>query len=330
MSGGFVPYHLRQNKSVERAVFIDLLSRVGRSTAVPIHKFTYVGFAGPFSEDFKLIHQHLGLAKMISVEAEDVVHRRQKWNAPIRCISYKKCSARDYIDAFDGSSPTIAWLDYAEASKVGDQIAEAEFLLQKMAPYDVLKLTVNANHLSLGEANNLQRRLDRAKHRFGAFLPTPPVIDPDDIDRKGYPRFVLKAIETACKRAMAGKKGHVFQPLAAFVYSDSMHQMLTATGIVLPVDKTSAFLKETGLNKWPLATTDWGNGVTDPIEIGIPEMSVRERLFIDQLMPKTKSRSVLRRMGFGLAEGTEDRSIEALESYRRFYRHYPYFSKVIV
>jgi hypothetical protein len=255
MSGGFVPYHLRQNKSVERAVFIDLLGRLGRSTKVPIQDFTYIGFAGPFSEDFKLVHAQLGIQKLISIEAEEVTLRRQKWNAPIKCIQYRQCTAREFIDEFDGAMPVIIWLDYAIPKAVGDQIAEAEFLLSKMAQYDVLKITVNANPWALGPKEDAAARVEAANRRLGAFLPTPPTTSADDVGRAGYPKLLLKAIETAMKRGLEGKKDSVFQLLGTFVYADSEHQMLTVTGIVLPEGTERSFLRETGLSTWKLATT---------------------------------------------------------------------------
>ncbi len=330
MSGGFVPYHLRQNKSVERAVFIDLLGLLGRSTEKPIQKYTYVGFAGPFSEDFKLVHSQLGIHKLISIEDKEGILARQKWNAPIKCIQYRQCRAREFIDEFDGSMPVIFWLDYASPKEVGDQIAEAEFLLSKMAAYDVLKITVNANPWTLGSGDNTSERVDEANRRLGNFLPNPPSTTVDDVSRSGYPKLLLKAIETAMKRGLEGKKDCVFQLLTTFAYADSEHQMLTVTGIVLPGGREKKFLKETGISRWKLSTSKWGNPWTVPLEISIPEMSLRERLFIDQQMPRTRSKTLLGKFGFSMTDGSEEKNLRALDSYRRFYRHYPYFSKVIV
>ena len=79
MSGGSVPYHLRQNKTVERGVFLDFLLRLSRATAVNLRKYRYIGFAGPFAEDFKLVHAHLGISRFTSIEEDEDVVKRQKW-----------------------------------------------------------------------------------------------------------------------------------------------------------------------------------------------------------------------------------------------------------
>ena len=66
MSGGTVPYHLRQNKAIDRSLFIDLLARLNRCR--DISDYTYIGFGGPFLEDFKSVHSFTGISKMISIE----------------------------------------------------------------------------------------------------------------------------------------------------------------------------------------------------------------------------------------------------------------------
>ncbi|WP_407928292.1 O-methyltransferase, partial [Collimonas silvisoli] len=56
MSGAYVPYHLRQNKAVDRQLFVDLLTKLNRYKA--IGDYSYVSFGGPYLEDFKLVHSH--------------------------------------------------------------------------------------------------------------------------------------------------------------------------------------------------------------------------------------------------------------------------------
>ena len=68
MSGERVPYHLRPNKFVERALFVELLSHI--NAVHPIADYVYVGFGGPYLEDFKILHQHFGIKNMLSLEQE--------------------------------------------------------------------------------------------------------------------------------------------------------------------------------------------------------------------------------------------------------------------
>lgn len=334
MSGGSVPYHLRQNKAVERGVFVDLLQRLSRGTETNIRKYQYVGFAGPFSEDFKLIHAHLGIARFTSIEEDEEVLKRQRWNRPLSGIDYRCCTARDYVEEYDGSAPSIIWLDYASPAQLASQLSEMEMLVSKCANYDVLKVTFNANPATLGGSGSGQSlaesRIEAARNRLGDHIPPGFDLTSDDIDKKGYPALVLKAAEFAIKAGMQGKGGSRFVPLSTFVYSDT-HQMLTLTGIILPRGKITEFFRLTGLRKWPLAVTKWGADRTMPVTITIPELSLRERLFVDQRLPlRSSPKSIVKSLGFKLVEGVEEKTLQAISSYRDFYRYFPYFSKMVV
>ena len=91
MSGGAVAYHLRENKAIERGLFIELLTRVGR--VANISDYTYIGFGGPFLEDFKALHASLRIAKMISIEMDENVCKRQAFNRPADFIEIEKCTS---------------------------------------------------------------------------------------------------------------------------------------------------------------------------------------------------------------------------------------------
>lgn len=334
MSGGSVPYHLRQNKSVERGVFIDLLQMCGRSTPISIRDYRYIGFAGPFSEDFKLAHSHLGLSRFVSIEMDQSVLKRQKWNTPIKGIDYRHLASRDYVDTHDSAEPSIVWLDYAIPKDIRHQLAELQSLVSKASDHDIVKVTFNATPSALGHdpnnnATTTKIRVDCARDRLGAFLPVGFDVDPDDVTKLGFPRLILKAAENAIKLGMQGKPKSSFQLLTTFVYSDSEHRMLTLTGIILPVSGAKDFLKNTGIKRWGLATTRWGDPRTTPLEIAIPEMSLRERLFVDQQLPRRgSSAAIMRRMGFRLGTRVDEETIKALGSYGQFYRYFPYFSKM--
>jgi hypothetical protein len=58
-TGGSIPYHLRQNKAIDRNLFTDLLSRIGRYKN--ISDYTYYGFGGPYMEDFKVLSRSVWL-----------------------------------------------------------------------------------------------------------------------------------------------------------------------------------------------------------------------------------------------------------------------------
>ena len=102
-------------------------------------------------------------------------------------------------------------------------------------------------------------------------------------------------------------------------------------GIVVPNKKVQSFLKDTGLGSWKLAITKWGTPRTLPIDIAVPEMSLRERLFVDQQLPRRGSpKTIMKKLGFRLGGQVDEDTVNALRSYCDFYRYFPYFSKMTV
>jgi hypothetical protein len=325
MKGGRVAYHLRPNKAVDRHLFVDLLTRIHGFTSLARHN--YVGLGGPFLEDFRLIHSHFGISKLISVEAEVAVWKRQKFNRPLSSIKCLQTTSGDFIATYDTTNNAIIWLDYASEDHRREQLEEVQLLLTKLQPSDVLKITVNANPETLGYGNlevdeRLRRRVERLKEVIGDFLP--PDILTDSLDNKGFARLLYGAILRAARAAFSGVPDLGFLPLTAFRYSDSSHQMLTVTGIVIKPSEHRRFLQRTGIKRWKLAIGD----STDPILINVPLLSVRERLFVDARLPAANGRRITKALGFWCGED-EAESIEIIDSYARFYRHFPYFSRVV-
>ena len=64
MAGGFIPYHLRHNKSIDREVFLEGLSLLSKK--IDVKEYTYIGFGGPMLEDFRIMHSRTSLSNLIS------------------------------------------------------------------------------------------------------------------------------------------------------------------------------------------------------------------------------------------------------------------------
>lgn len=328
MSGGSVPYHLRQNKAIERNLFIELLSMLNRFR--PIIDYTYVGFGGPFLEDFKLMHSHFGNVGMISLENDGNVLSRQVFNAPLdcNCIKCIHLNSGDFIDTYAIDGNSIIWLDFADANKIGDQVREFSALITKLRAYDILKITLNANPDCLGNpdgtaAEKRQRRLSNLKSRLAGKIPTE--ISEDDMDTRKLPGAICKILRNTAKLATKGRGDEIFMPLSSFVYADSDHQMLTHTGVILPVSEKDDFLRTTTLDRWGFSNLEWGN----PVRIRVPELTIKERLFINAQLPSKDEVDIHNDMKVFFADD-EFESLALLKNYIMFYRHFPYYSRIAV
>ena len=325
MSGTNIAYHLRPNKVVDRTLFIELLSKLGR-TSINVSDYTYIGFGGPFMEDFRALHTSLRISQMVCIERSRSVQERQKFNATLSCVEYELGTSTSYIDAFHAAQPTIAWLDFTTPGEIKQQLDDTRNLVSKLAHGDVFKVTLNASAEALKSRereNDAELFLIR-KHRFDAraeeYAPADSV--PSDFNQERFPKLLLKALRLAALRGVAHSGLHM-QPLTAFTYTDQT-PMLTATGILLDPAQTTAtdFLAESRLEHWPFHQIDWAA----PQKIDLPVLSAKERHLLERYQPNADSGQVLADLGEMI--GNESISPSAVQSFLKFYRVYPEFVRV--
>ncbi|WP_307735332.1 O-methyltransferase [Massilia soli] len=324
MSGaGSIPYHLRQNKAIDRSLFIDLLSRINRYRN--ISSYSYIGFGGPFLEDFRTLHSALRIKTMISIESDKNVAERQRFNLPTSCITISNELSGDFLTRHTFDAPSIVWFDYAVPSQLGSQLAEAQSLVSKLAAGDIFKITLNASPEPLGrprDGSDLRAfRAAEAAKRLADYGPA--VLDVDDVTTRRFPNLLLHALFSACKRGVSGAPRLYVQPLTAFVYKDGQ-QMITATAIILDKLDKDAFLAQTRLAHWPHSSLDW----VRPRSISIPDLSTKERLFIESLLPGGASTDIRNALGYYVGSDEADAE-ELMSNFVTYYRMSPSYSRVL-
>ncbi|MBE2167740.1 MULTISPECIES: O-methyltransferase [unclassified Cobetia] len=325
MSGGFIPYHLRPGKAVDRKLFIESLQIMSRHFLMK--KYTYIGFGGPFLEDFKQIHSELYVEKMISLEEDESVIERQRKNLPFGCIDCKNQTAEDFIDSFSIEGNVIFWLDYASSKKIGAQLQEFRQLLSKLQEGDVVKITLNANIDTLGSHSEKSRqelkraRLQCLKSKLNDYLAFD--ISEEQLTSKNYPKILLDAVIKAAYLALQGKNVS-FCPIVACTYQDT-HRMVTVSGVLVSSEEKSCLLSDRVFGMWPFLY-DKNDSILD---VRVPVLSLKERLEIDATMPSDDAAAVQSQLGF-LFDSSEEKSLNMIESYLKFYRQYPHFSRIVI
>ncbi|WGV60092.1 hypothetical protein QIH01_02825 [Brevibacillus brevis] len=326
MSGGSVPYHLRSNKSVDRSIFMELLMKM--HTLRKINNYRYIGFGAPHMEDFKLIHSLFSIKKLTCLEYNDEVHKRQKFNRPLKCISLLKQTSGEYITNYEVGKNSIVWLDYADPRQLRLQISEFQQLLQKTMEYDIVKITLNASPNSLVDKSHEKapiilnnKRFEVLSERLGVFLPTSAL--PNMMTVKSLPKVLLQSLLIASDQVLIPVLDLQFIPLCSFTYNDGPHQMITLTGIILNKSNKTKILKESGFLNWEYFIGNYN----EPLSINMPDLTLRERLAIDALLPNSTAKTIQKKLKIFFDEN-EKKSLERLDSYAKFYRHYPHFSRI--
>lgn len=331
MTGAMIPYHLRPNKFIERQLFVELLLRI--NAVRPIRDYLYVGFGGAYLEDFKILHQEFGIRHMVSLEQEDWVHQRQLFNKPYGCIECLKKTSGEFIDEFNAivstfpdTSHVLIWLDYMEVKKLRTQLNEIRALVPKLQRYDLLKVTLNVNPETLGDRKCnpsmpidelLEKRFKKLSERIGDLLPED--VTKDDMTAARYPRAILAILRKCILAASEELPEGFVQPLAAFVYRDSAHQMLTLTCALIDKAAETDFLSRSDLATFEFATLNWDKFQT----IDVPYLSIKEKLHLDERLFSNPARTVEVRVD-------EDEAVSAamIDQYGKLYRYYPHYHRI--
>jgi len=337
MAGGRVPYHLRQNKHIDRELLMELLARIGLKAR--LHDYLYVGFGGPFFEDFKALHARLGIRHMLSIEKDEWVFRRQQNNVPYGCIRAEWMTSGEFIQRlaviraeFPKARGLLCWLDYASPRQMPTQLDEIRTLLPKLDRLDILKVTFNANPASLGDLpadqsagpdqreRRLQHRKERLRQRLGRKFPGG--VGDEDLTPDGYPALLLRVLQLQVSESMRENPELTFQPLGCFTYADSEHRMLTCTGILLRHKERDRFLSGTGLRTLEFSSLNWKIH-----NIDVPYLSAREKLLLDQKMFEMDPQRIVEELGTWFDKDA-DRSANMIVDYLRLYRFYPHFHRI--
>jgi hypothetical protein len=328
-TGGQLPYQLRPNKAVERLIFLELLNRLDAVLKIG-PSYDYVGFGGPQMEDFRLLHQVFPDMKMLSIEREPNVLKRQRFNCPHTNARSKLQTSADFVSAVSDRRKLIVWLDYTEPGERVIQIAEFQSLLRSLRERSIVKLTLNAAPATLGgsagEPGLLKKRLEAFLSDFSRCFPNG--LEEEAMAEENFPNALLAVIDYVAREAFSARGDWRFQPLTFAAYADSRQQMLTVTGIVGQRTDLNGVLTASGFADWYFSRLTW----TDPVvRIRVPELTLKERVFINQLLPKLAgdAASVQKRLGF-LLDDTQSESEEKLRNYIIFQRHYPYWGKVAI
>jgi hypothetical protein len=327
-AGSSLPYRLRQNKAVDRELFLSLLMRLTPKLA--LEKYHYVGLGGPFLEDFRLVHGRIGIATMTCIETEEQVHKRQVFNKPIASIDCVHKTLEDYLDETDFDTPAIIWFDYTEPKGITAQIERFARTIGTVPIGSVLRVTLNANPASLGKPDPKdlsvevegeasedralkptihEWRLARFKERLGALFPSG--LTADGMTFKTYGPSVLRALKLAVDNEVLSFRDRRIVWALATHYANGQ-AMVTAALVVAPKDDPAI---EELVKGWEFYTT------TDaPHRLDLPALSTLERLTMES------NDDAKAKLGFELP--TSDMGIEPFEVFKKFYRIYPHFSRV--
>lgn len=324
MSAGSIPYQLRPNKAVDRLLFFELCNRLARYLSIE-SEYQYIGFGGPQMEDFRILHERFQRLPMLSIESLAAVIPRQRFNCPHTMVSIASVpqTSDEFLTDWEPTQAVILWFDYASKSERNDQIAEFQTILAKAQPRSILRITMNADPPG-GENKKPEDVFKAFKSQFSQLMPYGATSK--DMTAGKFPAVLLKMLEMAAAQVLQPAGDFTFKPLLITDYRDST-RMITLAGIKASSSEVQQIVTQCLLEDWPYLAKDW-QAVQ---RINMPELTIKERIFINQLLPNAigNASDIQAKLGFQLDEDA-NLSLEKIKNYTEFYRHFPQFGRVAI
>ncbi|MEY2473584.1 MAG: hypothetical protein QOK28_2913 [Actinomycetota bacterium] len=300
-----INYHLRPAKNIERKMMVEALRRLDRLTNLSAYR--YVGFGSPYFADFSMIHKHLDITTLISIEREVKDKARFEFNKPYKSIEIRYGEATEVLPKLDWEQKSLVWLDYdnpLHPSMLGD----IEGVVAMAAPWSVVIATFDADPTE---------PLDERKKELEARLPelVPPGVTDDELGEWGTADVTFEIVSERLKEAIVNrnygktKATHLaYQPLFHFRYKDGA-RMVTLGGVLVPAADAERF-DVCGYKDVEFVSLDGA-----PYEIAVPKLTYRELDHLDAQFPEPDLTKVKRK---GVPK-------EDVEKYSRVYRYFPRF-----
>jgi hypothetical protein len=311
-SSDSINYSVRPNKSVERKLIVDALSRL--PVNLKLSDYRYIGMGAMWFVDFVLVHRFLRIEDMISIEINN--RDRAYFNRPYSCIKVIEGESTALLN--EGvlplkDKPLIVWFDY-DGMLTRSVLKDLEYLCWNATLGSIFLVTVNAHKHSYmkkvgDETISLKESL---APDLGKLVPDPFPANADT--RLGFQKLLGQMIQDHISRTvLASRECLEFLPLFDFSYEDGA-PMVTVGGILCD-EALRAAIKAS-----PAFGLDY-IGKPDQYRIEVPPLTFREKHAIDQLLPALKppyKSNLKKELAFSLDS-------KQIENYRRFYPFYPLF-----
>jgi hypothetical protein len=310
------PYQLRPNKAVDRLTLIDAIRQF--RDAHDLREYTYYGMGGPWLEDFRLIYDFYPEIRMVSIESDENVYRRQQFHIPCHRVrlDLKRTEFNSFLASFGPEAgKSIFWLDYLWLRYA--HIDEFMTLLGKVPADSMIKISLRCEPKDYLE----DKKRKEFQREFEDVLPHPSVEPP--VSFADLAKLVQEMIQIAAQKALSSAMPFKFVPVSSFCYADGAG-MFTLTGIVCR--RTDESKVKSAFRSWDLRNLSWGT----PRLIDVPTLSTKERLHLQRQLPRGNNagRTLLHALGY-LIEDDRPQTEARLQQYADFHHYFPYFMKAI-
>lgn len=303
-------YEIRPCKFVERKMLLASFSRIISRFKL---SYQYIGFGGLSFTDFKLFHKELNINSMFSIEGGDYSIQKLNLNIPFSCISILHGMSTQELQSIDLKKPSIIWLDYDDTLSM-TIFQDINIVFNSILPGSMFLISCNRQLRNESATPKHPYSPDELRDLFGDIVPFN--VESDCCSDDKVSTTIREMLLYSCNKIIAERNKHEesikFVPLYNIKYSEYRGaRMYTFGGIILKSD-----YDETSLN---IDDLDFIRS-EEPFEIKVPNLTYRERLYINQIIGDTQKEE----------EAIRDSIItkEDLDDYKKSYKYIPNFYDV--
>jgi len=322
------PFQLRPNKFVDRMLFLDLVAQIAGIRGA--QNYAYLSMGAKFLHDHHSVYRRVGIDNLISFDRDGDDIKRQKFNRPtsrMTCLELDSADLPDQIDELRGDKNVAVWLDFTSPGHRRVQLQQSEEILKRLIPDDVFRITLNADYKSFGKYDDNEKKkyasvqnmaAKKLAGQIGEYLPA----NLNSLSKPEFPAVLANAVSQAASNALKYRDEIKFVPMLSTTYADGS-PMVTVACVVRPNDE--AALPEC-LRDWKYRSKSWN----DVLTINVPDLSIREKHFLDRKIGEPPSR-IVRGLPF-LPDDPDsaEEMKETIKNYKKFHRFYPAFHHIEV
>lgn len=304
-----VQYDLRPAKQVERRMFVDAFQRLAQA-GFKIRDYQYTGFGGIYFVDFIIFHTLLGISKMVSMEHDESLRKRVKFNCPFKCVEVEIDLSTNIIPTLRQDGKHILWLDYDYS--VNSAILDDVYLAgSQLSCGSILLITVDVEPPDK-ESDEPKASQEYFNNEAGKYTGTLSV---SEFTKSKLPNTNKSVLIQALKDGMSGRTDTEYLPMFHFRYADD-HQMLTIGGVI------GSSIEEETLRSMNMDGAEYLRTKPDsePYEIKVPPFTRKERYLLDSHMPCRD----------GWQPDNFEFPVEHIEIYREIYRYLPVYAELLI
>jgi hypothetical protein len=315
-----VDYSLRPAKQVERRFFIDSFQLLTEAGFI-VRKYRYLGMGSIHFIDFLLFHKYFGVSDMISVELDDTIDKRIRFNAPYQSLIKTMTGTKigDEVAKIDEDTRHLLWLDYDQVL-TQFMIEDLALAAGKLSSGSILLITVDTelpnNQPKYSESlGNEDINKTRSFYENIANMYLPYLIEDQDYSYEFLPKLNAGIFDSIIRSTISRRENIDFIQLYNIVYKDG-HRMLTYGGMFVDREEKQRLISSDAFKAFYIK-----NSVENAYYIQIPKLTRKEQLYLESYVPITKGNE--KYIDFEIGE-------EDLSRFNEIYRFYPVYGELVL